>query len=207
MYTTWISTRLRSDNYVCTVNSLWSPSLGTFFPCTFQEKGGFLLLYSFSYIKSRLILYFPGEQAGICQLRVRMTFQILDQQIKWVWQSVLKRDSDKKEASYLTHYKCTDNRLHFLKKLWSYIIWRARQKNLWWWKALITWKRINRCCVEELRSWNFFIGRRESIKFEWRWCSSKETSVDIRSLPIKLKTESLQWRITYNLLLRHPQQG
>lgn len=58
--------------------------------------GGFLTLshtrvdssatYSFSYtycIKSRLILlYIPGQQADIGQLRVQMAFEILDQKIK-----------------------------------------------------------------------------------------------------------------------------
>ena len=54
--------------------------------------------YSFSYtycIKSRLILlYIPGQQADIGQLRVQMAFEILDQKIKWVWQSVWNRDTN-----------------------------------------------------------------------------------------------------------------
>ena len=74
--------------YVCTVNPLSSPPVG--------GGGGFLTLshtrldssatYSFSYaycIRSRLILlYIPGQQADIGQLRVQMAFEILDQKIK-----------------------------------------------------------------------------------------------------------------------------
>ena len=42
--------------------------------------------YSFSYtycIKSRLILYIPGQQADIGRLRVQMAFEILHQKIKF----------------------------------------------------------------------------------------------------------------------------
>ena len=59
--------------------------MAKFSPTKFDSVFDSLSTYSFSStycIKSRLILYIPGQQADIGQLRVHMAFEILDQKIK-----------------------------------------------------------------------------------------------------------------------------